>query len=233
MDLLRNLLMAVLITLLFSIFGVVFDARLVKIAAIRGNNRRTNVIVIIIISTVAVFYKFFFIEQFSWWSFSLLLVLILTIGIHKVDFQDAWRRDVYYSKSKEYYDYSNLSELQEDTDFPIWLPAYIPDNLPFCKGRIADYANGDQNVMLVYSEPGNSRYPKRRSLSIQMTMTDEIISSDSIARQLKVTALDIREIQVRGKAGYAYWTRSVSTGNSAYLVWREEEFNFSLSLSGA
>lgn len=137
------------------------------------------------------------------------------------------------SSPAQYLEFSNLSDLQKLTKFPIWLPTYIPDNLPFYKAWIADYANGNQNVRLLYSEPGNSLDANLKSLDIQMIMTDEIVSSDSITHQFKVTALDVREMQVRGQTGFTYWTRSGAAGNSAYLVWREGTFNFSISLFGA
>jgi hypothetical protein len=137
------------------------------------------------------------------------------------------------SSPTQYLEFSNLSDLQKLTKFPIWLPTYIPDNLPFYKAWIANYANGNQNVRLLYSEPGNSLDANLKSLDIQMTMTDEIVSSASISHQFKVTALDVREVQVRGQTGFTCWTRSGAAGNSAYLVWREGTFNFSISLFGA
>lgn len=130
-------------------------------------------------------------------------------------------------------EFSSLSDLQKVTKFPIWLPTYFPDNLPFYKAWINNYANGDQNVRVLYSEPGNSPDANLKSLDIQMTLTNEIISSDSIAQQFKITALDIREVQVRGQTGFTYWARSGAAGNSAYLVWREGNINFSISLFGA
>ena len=137
------------------------------------------------------------------------------------------------SSPTQYLEFSNLSDLQKLTKFPIWLPTYIPDNLSFYKAWITNYANGNQNVRLLYSEPGNPLDANLKLLDIQMTMTDEIVSNDSITHQFKITALDVREIQVRGQAGFTYWTRSGAAGNSAYLVWREGTFNFSISLFGA
>jgi hypothetical protein len=113
------------------------------------------------------------------------------------------------------------------------LPAYIPNDLPFVKGWISDYANGSENVRLLYSQAGNLMDANLKSLDIQMTMTDEIVSSDSIAQQFKMTALDIRPVQVRGQTGFTYWTQSGGVGNSVHLDWREGGLNFSISLFGA
>jgi hypothetical protein len=79
--------------------------------------------------------------------------------------------------------------------------------LPFYKAWIFDYPNGTENVRLLYSEPGNSLDANLKSLDIQMTMTVEIFSNDSISQQFKITALDVREVQVRGQTGYTYWTQ--------------------------
>jgi hypothetical protein len=133
----------------------------------------------------------------------------------------------------QYLEFSNLSDLQKVTKFPIWLPTYIPDNLPFYKGWISDYANGNENIRLLYSEHGYSLDANLKSLEVQMKMTDEIISRDSISHQFKVIALDMQEVQVRGQTGFTYWTRSVAAGNASYLIWREGTFNFSVSLFGA
>jgi hypothetical protein len=130
-------------------------------------------------------------------------------------------------------EFASLGELQKLTKFRIWLPTYIPGNLPFYKTWLADYANGNQNVRLLYSEPGNSPDANLRSVDIQMTKTDEIVSRDSITHQFRETALDVRQLQIRGDTGFAYWTRSGAMGNSAVLVWREGTFNFSVALFGA
>lgn len=133
----------------------------------------------------------------------------------------------------KYLEFSNLSDLQKVSKFPIWLPGYIPDDLPFVKGWISDYANGSGNVRLLFSQAGNIMDANLKSLDIQMAKTDEIVSGDSIAQQFKMTALDIRTVQVRGQTGFTYWTQSVTVGNSAHLDWREEGINFSISVFGA
>ena len=138
----------------------------------------------------------------------------------------------FVSTPTHYLEFVNLSDLQQAAKFPIWLPTYIPDNLPFYKGWISDYANGDEHVRLVYSEAGDSPDANPKSLDIQMEKADEIISMDSITEQSKVIVLDVREVQVHGQTGFTYWTESLVAGNSAYLVWREGTINFSVSLSG-
>ena len=139
----------------------------------------------------------------------------------------------YPSPPTQYMEFSNLGDLQKVAKFPIWLPAYIPDDLPFVKGWISDYANGSENIRLLYSKAGNLMDANQKSLDLQMTKTDEIVTSDSIARQFKMTALDIRPVQVRGQTGFTYWTQSSVAGNSAHLEWREGGLNFSISVFGA
>ena len=132
----------------------------------------------------------------------------------------------------QYLEFTDLNELQKASKFPIWLPASIPDNLPFFKSWVADYANGDQNVRLLYSEPGNLPDANLKSLDIQMTRTDEGVSRESLSNQFKIIALDVEEVQVRGQTGFTYWTQSGAAGNSACLAWREGKLNFLLTLSG-
>jgi len=132
----------------------------------------------------------------------------------------------------EYLDSSNLDDLQKVAKSPIWLPTYIPHSLQFYKAWIASYANGDENIRVLYSEPGDPLDAKRKMLDIQMTVTDEPVSMDTISRQYKIAALDVQEVTVRGQRGFTYWTQSVAAGNSAYLVWREESMNFLIALSG-
>ncbi len=133
----------------------------------------------------------------------------------------------------QYLEFADLGDLQRLAKFHVWVPAYIPGNLPFYKAWLADYANGDESVRLLYCEPGPPRDANLKSVDIQMTESDQIVSSDSITHQSKATALDIRQVQVRSQTGFAYWTRSGAAGNSAVLVWREGRFNFSVALFGA
>jgi hypothetical protein len=132
----------------------------------------------------------------------------------------------------QYLEFTDLNELQKAGKFPIWLPAYIPDNLPFFKGWVTDYANGDQNVRLLYSEPGNLPDANLKSLDLQMTQTDESVSRDSLTHQFKIIAMDLQEVQVRGQPGFTYWVQSGAAGNFACLAWRAGKLNFLLTLSG-
>ena len=136
------------------------------------------------------------------------------------------------SAPSEYLEFSTLSELQKHAGFPIWIPGYIPGHLPLYRAWIARYATGDENVRLLYSEPGNSLDASLKSLDIQMTRSDEMITSDSIAHQFRITPLDVRQIRVRGQSGFTYWAQSGAAGNSAHLDWREGAFNFSITLYG-
>ncbi len=132
----------------------------------------------------------------------------------------------------EYLEFSDLAEAQAAATFPLWLPALIPDDLGFYKAWVSNYVDGSENVRILYAEPGDTLGASRKMLDLQMTRTEEGVSRDAIARQLKVSALDVREVQVRGQTGSTYWTQSVAGGNSSVLTWREGTFNIHLSLFG-
>jgi len=132
----------------------------------------------------------------------------------------------------QYSEFSNLSDVQQAAKFPVWLPKFIPETLPFYKAWISYYANGSETVRIVYGEPGDPLDASLKTVDVQMTKTDQGLSLDSITHQFKVNALDVREVQVRGQTGFTYWTRSGAAGNSAILVWREGVFNVSVTLYG-
>ena len=130
-------------------------------------------------------------------------------------------------------EFPNLNEAQTAAMFSIWLPNVIPDDLPFYKAGISDYADGSENVSIVYLEPGDPLDANLKMFDIQITRTDEPVSYQIITHQFKVNTLDVHEVQVRGRTGFTYWTRSGAAGNSAHLTWREGTLNFRLSLTGA
>ncbi|MGD0610392.1 MAG: hypothetical protein ABSB41_02675 [Anaerolineales bacterium] len=128
--------------------------------------------------------------------------------------------------------FSDLSAAQKAARFALWLPGYVPDNLPFIKASVADYADGSENVSVLYSEPGDPLDANLKVLNLQIAETDQPITLDTVAHQFKVIARDVREVQVRGQTGFTYWSPGGAEGNSAHLDWREGTFNFSISLFG-
>ena len=130
-----------------------------------------------------------------------------------------------------YLEFSDLSAAQKAW-FPVGLPNSVPDDLPFYKAWISDYADGSQNIQFVYMQPGEPLDANLKSIDIQMTRFNQPLSLDSILHQIKETPQDVREVQVRGLSGYSYWISSGAAGNSAVLTWREEDVNFRISLSG-
>lgn len=130
-------------------------------------------------------------------------------------------------------EFSDLNQAIWAARFSFWTPTLIPDDLKFDKAFVSNYADGSQNVSVMYAEPGDPLDANRKTLSVQMTRTDAPISRDSLAHQFKEIALDIREVQVRGQAGFTYWERSGAAGNSVILTWREGMVNIKLSLFGA
>ena len=132
----------------------------------------------------------------------------------------------------QYLDFSELSAAQKATWFPVGLPSSLPEDLPFYKAWISDYADGSQNIRVVYMEPGDPLDANLKSIDIQMTKTNQPISLDSITHQFKEMPQDVREITVREQTGYSYWIASGAAGNSAVLTWREGTVNFRISLSG-
>jgi hypothetical protein len=132
----------------------------------------------------------------------------------------------------EYLEFSDLAEAQAAARFPLWIPTFIPDDLRFYRAWVSNYADGSENIRILYAEPGEPRDASRKMLDLQMTRTEEVISQETITRQLKVSALDIREVQVRGQTGFTYWTQSGAGGNSSILTWREGTLNIHLTLFG-
>ncbi len=132
----------------------------------------------------------------------------------------------------EYLEFSDLTEAEAAPTFPLWIPAFIPDDLEFYRAWHSNYADGSENIRILYAEPGEPRDASRKMLDLQMTRTEEVISRETITRQLKVNALDIREVQVRRQTGFAYLTQSGAGGNSSILTWREGTCNIRLSLFG-
>jgi hypothetical protein len=132
----------------------------------------------------------------------------------------------------QYLEYSDLSAAQKATWFPVGLPNSIPEGLPFYKAWISDYANGSENIRVLYMEPGNPLDANLKSIDIQMTKTNQPITLDSITHQFKEMPHDVREVSVRGQTGFSYWISSVAAGNSAVLTWREGTVNFRISVSG-
>jgi len=128
--------------------------------------------------------------------------------------------------------FSDLSAAQKAARFPLWLPGSIPDDLPFYKAWVSDYADGSENIRVSYLEPGDPLDANLKSLDIQMTETNQPLTLDSIMHQFRETPLDVREVPVRGQTGYSYWMPSGAAGNSAVLTWREGMVDIRISLSG-
>jgi len=132
----------------------------------------------------------------------------------------------------QYLEFSDLSAAQKAARFPLLLPGSVPNDLPFYKVWISDYADGSENVRLFYQESGDPLDANLKSLDIQMAETNQPLTLDSITHQFKETPLDVREVQVRGQTGYSYWIPSGAAGNSAVLTWREGTVDIRISLSG-
>jgi hypothetical protein len=132
----------------------------------------------------------------------------------------------------QYLEYWDLSAAQKAIWFPVGLPNSIPEDLPFYKAWISDYADGSENIRVLYMEPGNPLDANLKSIDIQMIKTNQPITLDSITHQFKEMPHDVREVPVRGQTGFSYWISSVAAGNSAVLTWREGTVNFRISVSG-
>lgn len=132
----------------------------------------------------------------------------------------------------ENWEFSDLTAAEAAASFPLWIPAFIPDDLRFYRAWVSNYADGSENIRILYAKPGEPRDTNRKMLDLQMTRTEEVISRETITSQWKVNALDIREVQVRGQTGFTYWTQSRAGGNSSILTWHEGTCNIRLSLFG-
>ncbi len=131
-----------------------------------------------------------------------------------------------------YAEFTTLNEAIQAAPFPVLVAAYIPDETPFYKAWLAEYADGSQSVRLVYSPPANDPHANVKSFDIILTNTNKPLTLDSIALQFRETALDVQQVQVRNTTGYAYWTPAASMGNSAVLVWREGALIIRISANG-
>jgi hypothetical protein len=129
-------------------------------------------------------------------------------------------------------EFSNLKALQKTASFPIWLPGFVPKGLQFQRGYISDYADGSQDIELFYSEPGDLTDINLKTMMIEMSEPGQPISLDSIFNQFKETAWDVREIQVRGQAGFSYWSPCGACSNSAVLFWHEDNVDIHITLFG-
>jgi hypothetical protein len=134
------------------------------------------------------------------------------------------------SRSSEF---TKLSDAQKVATFPILIPTFIPDSLPFYKAWISDYDDGSQQVRILYTIPSDKLDANQKGIDIQLTKTDAPVTLNSVTHQFRETACDVREAQVRERAGYTYWSPAVAAGNSAVLIWREGEINIKVSLYGA
>jgi hypothetical protein len=134
------------------------------------------------------------------------------------------------SRSSEFI---KLSDAQKAATFPILTPTFIPDSLPFYKAWVSDYDDGSQHVRILYTVPSDKLDANQKGVDIQLTKTDAPVTLDSVTHQFRETARDVREAQVRGQAGYIYWSPAVAAGNSAMLMWREGRINIKVSLYGA
>jgi hypothetical protein len=132
-----------------------------------------------------------------------------------------------------YLEFSDLMLAQRAATFPMRLPQSVPDDLVFSKAWISDYADGSENMRVVYAGPGDPLDANRKVLDLQVTRTMNLISKDSLSHQNRTKVLDIREVRVREQTGFIYWTKAVAAGNSAVLTWRESGLNFRISLFGA
>ena len=132
----------------------------------------------------------------------------------------------------QYLEFSDLSAAQKAARFPLRLPGSVPDDLPFYKAWISDYADRSENVRLFYQELGDPINANLKSLDIQTAETNQPLTLDSINHQFRETQLDLRQVEVRGQDGYSYWIPSEAAGNSAVLIWREGTVDIRISLSG-
>ncbi|MCL4561827.1 MAG: hypothetical protein M1281_14620 [Chloroflexi bacterium] len=131
-----------------------------------------------------------------------------------------------------YREYSTLLEAGQVALFNILTPGFVPDGLPFAKASVSDYPGGLQEVRQWYLQPAGQPDANQKMLFVELSNSPEAVTPDTLNRQLKTTALDVRETMVGGAAGYLWWQQSGSGGNSAWLAWRDGELNVYLSLSG-
>ena len=131
------------------------------------------------------------------------------------------------------FEFAELSDAQNAATFPLLTPTFIPENLPFHRAWASDYEDGSQSVRILYTVPSDKLDANQKMVDVQLTKTDAPVTLDLVTHQFKVTALDVRDVQVRGQTGYTYWSPAVTAGNSAVLMWREGQLNIKITLFGA
>lgn len=129
-------------------------------------------------------------------------------------------------------EFREIGELRKAIPFPILAPRYLPESVPFSKAWLFDYADGSKTARLLYREAGNDLDATLKSVDVLLTKTGQPVTLDSVTHQFKQTAWDVHAVQVRGYAGYAYWSPGVAQGNSAVLTWREGGLNIQITLLG-
>jgi hypothetical protein len=133
---------------------------------------------------------------------------------------------------ESYAEFTDLKTLQEQAAFAIWTPSFVPEELPFLKGWLAEFTDGSQEAALLYSEPGDPLDAHLKGLQIHITKTSQPITRESISQRLKSNPQDLLDVTVRGQPGFTYREPSTAAGNMACLEWRKGGFNFSITLSG-
>lgn len=129
--------------------------------------------------------------------------------------------------------FTNLSDAQKLASFPIMAPTDIPDNLPLAEGWVFNFEDGSQTVRILFADPESpAASPDQKAVDVQLTKTNAPVTLDSVTHQFRETALDVREVEVRGSVGYTYWSPSAAMLNYAVLIWREGSLNFRVTLFG-
>lgn len=129
-------------------------------------------------------------------------------------------------------EYQTLPDLRKGSSFVLLLPTFLPESLPFSKAWLFHYADGSEAARILYRQPGDSLDANLNAVDLLITKTDKPVTLDSVTHQFRQTAWDVDEVQVRGQAGYAYWSPGAAQGNSAVLTWREGGLNIQITLLG-
>lgn len=129
-------------------------------------------------------------------------------------------------------EFRGLQDMRAAAAFPVPVPTFVPETLPFSKAWVFEYGDGSNAVRILYRQPGDGLDANLKTVDILVTKTNQPVTIDSVTHQFRQTAWDVHEVQVRGQAGYAYWSPAAAQGNSAVLTWREGGLNLQITLLG-
>lgn len=96
MDIVQYILFSTLISILLTVPGILIDIWLCKIGTIRGSKKA-----IIIGTFLLVFLKPLMFENISWWVYGTILLLGMSLSVHRIDLRETIKHGKWWWKPKD------------------------------------------------------------------------------------------------------------------------------------